>query len=110
MTLRLPSDVTAITAADLYEHYGKGLRGAVDSVFAEDSESGLSDRLRANVSRFAAYKAQHVETAIKQALNDVQTPEKDRPRLARAVLHTFNRYQDVERSTATARARTAKQF
>lgn len=26
------------------------------------------------------------------------------------MLHTFNRYQDAERSTATARARTAKQF
>lgn len=30
--------------------------------------------------------------------------------MARAVLHTFNRYQDAESSTATARARTAKQF
>lgn len=82
----------------------------MDSVFTEDTDSGLSDRLRANVSRFAAYKAQYVETAIKRALNDVETPIKDRPRLARAVLRTFARYQDAESSTAAARARTAKQF
>lgn len=37
-------------------------------------------------------------------------PLKEREQLARAVLHTFARYQDAERTTATARARTAKQF
>lgn len=82
----------------------------MDSVFTEDTNSGLSDCLRANVSRFAAYKAQYVETALKRALNDETIAEKDRPKFAKAVLRTFNRYQDAERSTATARARTAKQF
>ena len=37
-------------------------------------------------------------------------PLKEREQLARAVLHTFARYQDAERTTASARARTAKQF
>ena len=62
------------------------------------------------MSRFAAYKAEYVSAALNRALNDAETPEKDRPKMARAVLHTFNRYQDAERSTAAARARTAKQF
>ena len=62
------------------------------------------------MSRFAAYKAEYVSAALNRALNDPATPEADRPKLARAVLRTFNRYQDAERSTATARARTAKQF
>ena len=79
-------------------------------MFTQDTGSGLSDRLRANVSRFAAYKAEYVSAALNRALNDPKTPEADRPKLARAVLRTFNRYQDAERSTAAARARTAKQF
>jgi len=108
--LRLPSDVTTITAQDLYQHYGSDFRSRIDSVFTEDTDTGLSDRLRANVSRFAAYKAQYVSAALQRALNDAETPEKDRPKFARAVLRTFSRYQDAERSTATARARTAKQF
>ena len=62
------------------------------------------------MSRFAAYKAEYVSAALNRALNDENTPAADRPKLARAVLRTFNRYQDAERSTATARARTAKQF
>ncbi len=108
--LRLPSDVTTITAQDLYQHYGSDFRSRINSVFTEDSDTGLSDRLRANVSRFAAYKAQYVSAALQRALNDATTPEKDRQKYARAVLRTFSRYQDAERSTATARTRTAKQF
>ena len=108
--LRLPSDVSSITAEQLYQHYGNDFCGRIDSVFTEDTGSGLSDRLRANVSRFAAYKAQYVETALKRALDDDKTPVEDREKLAKAVLRTFSRYQDAERSTATARARTAKQF
>ena len=62
------------------------------------------------MSRFAAYKAEYVSAALNRALNDENTPVEEREKLARAVLRTFNRYQDAERSTATARARTAKQF
>lgn len=108
--LRLPSDVTTITAEQLYEHYGNDFRGRVSSVFTEDTDSGLSDRLRANVSRFAAYKAEYVHGALQRALNDESTSADERTKLAKAVLNVFNRYQDAERSTATARARTAKQF
>lgn len=102
--------MTTITAQDLYQHYGSDFRSRIDSVFTEDTDTWLSDRLRANVSRFAAYKAEYVSAALQRTLNDATTPEKDRQKYARAVLRTFSRYQDAERSTATARARTAKQF
>lgn len=62
------------------------------------------------MSRFAAYKALHVQTVVNRALNDAQTPEADRSTLAKRALRIFERYQDAERSTAVARARTAKQF
>ena len=62
------------------------------------------------MSRFAAYKAQYVKAALDRALNDEETPAGEREKLARAVLNIFSRQQDAERSTATARARTAKQF
>lgn len=108
--LRLPSDVSVITSQDLYQHYGKDLCGRVDSVFGLDSDSNLSDRLRANVLRFSAYKAEYVSAALNRALNSKNISEKEREQLAKAVIRTFNRYQDAERTTATARARTAKQF
>lgn len=102
--------MTSITTEQLYEHYSKDFRGRVNSVFTEDTDSGLSDRLRANVSRFAAYKAEYVSGALQRALNDESIPAAERTKFAKAVLNTFSRYQDAERSTATARARTAKQF
>lgn len=78
--------------------------------FVRDSDSGLSDRLRANISRFAAYKAVHVERALKEVLNDLETPLKEREKMAKAVIRFFERMGDAEYNTAVARARTAKQF
>lgn len=92
----------AVNAA-LYQTYANNLRRAIDRVFAEDDGSGLSDRLRANVSRFAAYKAYHATRLARQAAAE---PDGD----PRRVLHTFNRYQAAEYNTTVSRSRTAKQW
>lgn len=91
--------------ATLYEVYSKNLRKAVDKVFYEDNGNGLSDCLRANVSRFAAYKAYHATQQVREQI--AKDGDMDR---ARKVLHAFNRYQAAEYNTAVSRCRTAKQF
>lgn len=87
----------------LYESYSENLRKAVDQVFKRDSETGLSDRLRANVSRFAAYKALNATREVQQKLGeDIDE--------AKRVIRTYNRYQATEYNTTVSRSRTAKQF
>ncbi len=91
--------------AELYEAYSSNLRKAINGVFEEDNSQGLSDQLRANVSRFAAYKAYHATNKVRKRVRkegDMQEGE--------VVLRTFNRYQAAEYNTAVARARTAKQW
>jgi uncharacterized protein with gpF-like domain len=95
---------------DLYNHYAAGLRKGIDNTFFEDSNSGLSDLMRANVSRFAAYKAAHVTTALKSILNDNSMTVKERDAYAKKALKVFQNRQVTEQATAIARARTAKQF
>ena len=97
-------DDTPINAT-LYEVYSKNLRRAVDKVFYEDNGNGLSDCLRANVSRFAAYKAYHATQQVREQI--AKDGDMDRGRM---VLHAFNRYQAAEYNTAVSRCRTAKQF
>ncbi len=92
---------TAPINATLYQSYADNLRRAVNRVFAEDDGSGLSDRLRANTSRFAAYKAYHATRLVRE---EAATGD------ARRVLHTFNRYQAAEYNTTVNRCRTAKQW
>lgn len=87
----------------LYEQYAGNLRKAVNTVYSEDTEDGLSDQFRANVSRFAAYKAFHATQQIKIQL-EKSTDD------AKKVINAFNRYQAAEYNTAVARCRTAKQF
>ncbi len=90
-------------SATLYQTYANNLRRAIDRVFTEDDGSGLSDRLRANVSRFAAYKAYHATRLTRQAAAEADgDPHR--------VLHTFNRYQAAEYNTTVSRSRTAKQW
>lgn len=91
--------------ATLYDVYSKNLRKAVDKVFYEDNGNGLSDCLRANVSRFAAYKAYHATQQVREQI--AKDGDMDR---ARKVLHAFNRYQAAEYNTTVSRCRTAKQF
>lgn len=87
----------------LYESYSENLRKAVDQVFKKDNGNGLSDQLRANVSKFAAYKAYNATIDIQREMgNDWED--------AKMVLRTYNRYQTTEYNTAVSRCRTAKQF
>ena len=93
---------------DLYEAYGNGLRKAVDTVLGEseygDEYFDMQMQMRANVSRFAAYKAYHAT----QELKDVNHADIDRK--GKLILNKYNRWQAAEYNTAVARARTAKQY
>ena len=61
------------------------------------------------MSRFAAYKAYHLTEQLKKKREEWGDGD-DFKKVAKAVLNTFNRYQAAESNTATARARTAKQW
>ncbi len=91
----------APVSRDLFEAYSNNLRKAINTVFA-DSDTPLADSLRANVSRFSAYKAAIATEQIRSTARNGGDPE--------PVLHKFNRYQATEYSTAVNRARTGKQF
>jgi hypothetical protein len=97
------SDITAGSrfSADLYKHYSTSLRKGIDSVFAE--ENPISDQLRANVARFAAYKTRYATLQLTEALIE----NKDK---VKALLKKFDRWHDAEYATTVARSRTAKQF
>ena len=75
---------------DVYQAYSDNLRKAVSGVFRSDDYGDkyfdLQAQLQSNVSRFAAYKAYHLTEQLKK------------------------HYQAAEYNTATARARTAKQW
>lgn len=93
---------------DLYETYGNGLRKAVDTVLGEseygDEYFDMQMQMRANVSRFAAYKAYHAT----QELKDVDPADIDKK--GKLILNKYNRWQAAEYNTAVARTRTAKQY
>ncbi len=91
----------APVSRDLFEAYSNNLRKAINTVFA-DGDTPLADSLRANVSRFSAYKAAIATEQIRSTARNGGDPE--------PVLHKFNRYQATEYSTAVNRARTGKQF
>lgn len=90
--------------AGLYRAYAENLRKAVGMVYAEGGPE--ADRFKANLSRFAAYKAWHatrqVREKVREADGDTEAGTK--------VLHAFNRWQAAEYNTAVARCRTAKQW
>lgn len=88
----------------LYDSYSSNLRKAVDNVFSKDTDSGLSEQLRASVSRFAAFKACTATREIKSQLTD------DDYERAVTALKTYNRFQTAEYNTTVSRCRTAKQF
>ena len=85
---------------ELYGLWNRSLRKAVEAVPMDDT--GLQARWLANVSRFAAYKAWHSTRRIREADGD---PDKQQ-----ALLHAYKRYHAAECNTATARARTGKQW
>lgn len=87
----------------LFESYSENLRKAVSQVFKRDSGNGLSDQLRANVSKFAAYKAYEATNNVRSELgNDLDKAER--------ILRTYNRTQATEYNTTISRSRAAKQF
>ena len=98
---------------DAYHAYSENLRKAVGGVFPQgnpgDPYFDLEAQLQANVSRFSAYKAYHLTEQLKKK-HDEWGDGDDFKKVAKAVLNTFNRYQAAEYNTATARARTAKQW
>jgi len=96
---------TGTINADLYRAYSENLKRAVSGVL-QSGEYGsryydMQQQFEANVSRFSAYKAYHA-TQLLQHNSD--------PKVQKAILNTFNRYQAAEYNTSIARARTAKQW
>ena len=98
---------------EVYQAYSDNLRKAVGGVFRSDDYGDkyfdLQAQLQSNVSRFAAYKAYHLTEQLKKQ-REKWPDDGDFKNIAKAVLNTFNRYQAAEYNTATARARTAKQW
>ncbi len=99
--------------SDVYQAYSDNLRKAVGGVFRSDDYGDkyfeLQAQLQSNVSRFAAYKAYHLTEQLKKKREE-WTNDDDFKNIAKAMMNTFNRYQAAEYNTATARARTAKQW
>lgn len=98
---------------DVYQAYSDNLRKAVGGVFNADDYGDkyfdLQAQLQSNVSRFAAYKAYHLTQQLNKKREE-WTNDDDFKKVAKAMMNTFNRYQAAEYNTATARARTAKQW
>lgn len=92
---------------DLYAKYSKDFRKVVDNVFGEEYPE-LADQLRANVSRFAAYKSNYVKTAFEE--NSKAFSGDDLKAVNEATKNQFRSWTETELATASARARTAKQF
>ncbi|MDR0206673.1 MAG: hypothetical protein LBI45_05395 [Bacteroidales bacterium] len=90
---------------DLYRAYCESLKRAVSGVL-QSGEYGsryfdMQQQLEANVSRFSAFKAYHATRLLQ---------ENEHPKIKKAILNTFNRYQVAEYNTTVARTRTAKQW
>ena len=96
--------------AELFEGYSRQFRRAVDAVFADDETPELADRLRANVSRVAAYKAAFTEAEFAKIAANQEYDDATRKAAMKAAEDRFARWTDAEYNTATARCRTAKQF
>lgn len=98
---------------DVYKAYSDNLHKAVGGVFRSDDYGDryfdLQAQLQSNVTRFAAYKAYHLTEQLKKKREE-WTNDDDFKNIAKAMMNTFNRYQAAEYNTATARARTAKQW
>ncbi|MDR3327753.1 MAG: hypothetical protein LBT04_06490, partial [Prevotellaceae bacterium] len=69
------------------------------------------EQYKANVSRFAAYKAAMATKLARTGFEDKTTGKLiPQDKIAKATLGQFNDWLATEVNTATARARTAKQF
>ena len=91
----------------LYKSYSKNFRKGIDQVY----HSGGGEELKANVSRFAAYKAYQATQLARRERVDKETGETfDQKKAAKATLAQFQAWQQAEYNTTVARARTAKQW
>lgn len=82
----------------------------MEQSFADGEYADLADQLRANVSRFAAYKANYIKEKYKETADDPTLTPEQRQKALRMAEEKFARWTDAEYNTAVARARTAKQF
>ena len=93
--------------ATLYKNYSKNFRKGIEQVY----HSGGGEEFKANVSRFAAYKAYQVTQLARTKRIDKETGETfDQKKTAKATLAQFQAWQQAEYNTTVARARTAKQW
>jgi hypothetical protein len=102
---------------DLYKAYAdnfrKAVSGVMDSDKYEDKYFEIQQKLQANVTRFAAYKAHLVTQQISRQRADEHgevVSDDEYRKKAKAIMNTFNHYQVTEYNTAVARSRTAKQW
>lgn len=65
----------------------------------------LSENLKLNTSRFAAYKTHQITKQLKAVKNKANYQQ-----VSKEIIKKFNRYQATEYNSVVSRARTAKQF
>jgi len=91
---------------DLFNLYRNNFIKAVDNVIGSDNKL-LANKLRLNVSKFAACKTYHATKMLKS----IDTADKEIfASAAKTLLKKINNWQATENNTVTARTRTAKQF
>jgi len=92
-----------------FKQYSKGFQKVVSNVFSKEitaGETAMSDVLRANVTRFAAYKSFACNKIIEQ---DAQKPI-DKRLGKEKWIKTFDYWQHTEEQMAAKRCRKAKTF
>jgi len=98
---------------DIFKTYSDNFSGIISNMLSGDKYAAKYSELLLNVNRFAAYKAYHATQQIARQWADadgVLRDVKQYKEAAKRVANKFNRYQVAEYNTATARARTAKQW
>ncbi|MDR1371833.1 MAG: hypothetical protein LBJ17_01710 [Dysgonamonadaceae bacterium] len=98
---------------DLFRIWSENLCRGISGVMAGEEHAGLREQLKANVTRFAAYKAHEATRDVERARADMDGVErsgKDYRTFARKTLNAYTRYQAAEYNAVIARARSAKQY
>lgn len=94
----------------LRDTYSKNFNSAIKGVFGSPTygnvDFDLATQASIEMERLAHYKSYHATQLIKSL--DVNSPEFDKN--ARAIINTYDRYQDTEYNTIVARARSAQQW
>ena len=80
---------------------------ALDKVFS--SHSDIKDCFRANLSRFASYKAYRLNQTLEH-IKQTYSKQSDIDKVSAAAINTFARYSQTEYNTIIKRSSTAKQF